>query len=145
VVIETTDGMPENVPHSGKFAVPLNLINAGGNHVIVDIGGGFYAFYAHMRPGSLAVRRGDRVATGQILGYVGNTGNSTEPHLHMHIVDRPAFLAGQGVPYAFASFKASGPSELVDETSVAMRFRNLGPLESFRDDYPADNALVAFP
>jgi hypothetical protein len=63
----------------------------------------------------------------------------------MHIVDRPDFLAGQGVPYAFANFRASGPTEVIDETSVAMRFRNLGPLQTFRDDYPANNALVSFP
>ena len=46
------DGLPENVPHSGKYAVDINFINAGDNHVVVDIGEHHYVFYAHMRPGS---------------------------------------------------------------------------------------------
>jgi murein DD-endopeptidase MepM/ murein hydrolase activator NlpD len=101
------DGLPENVPHSGKYAIDLTWQNAGGNHVVVAIGFDLFAFYAHMRPGSITVKEGDVVKVGQSLGHVGNTGSSTEPHLHFHIIDRPQFLSGQGVPYEFANFSTS--------------------------------------
>jgi hypothetical protein len=144
-VVAAMDGLPENVPHSGKYAIDLNFINAGGNHVIVDIGDQHYVFYAHMRPGSVAVKVGDHLTTGQILGHVGNTGSSTEPHLHMHIVDHPSFLAGHGIPYEFDQFSASGPPEMIPKPNDVMAFRNFGPLTPARDDYPANNAAVTFP
>jgi hypothetical protein len=143
-VIDALDGIPENVPHSGKFAVDLNVLNAGGNHVVVDIGGGHYAFYAHMKPGTVAAKVGDQVKAGQVLGQVGNTGSSTEPHLHFHIVDHPSFLAGQGIPYEFAQFSASDSPELIEKPHGEVFFRNIGPLKPFHNDYPANNAAVNF-
>jgi hypothetical protein len=104
VVTEIKDGMPQNVPNADTHAVPITLETIGGNHVIVDIGGGRFAFYAHMQPGSLRVKVGDHVNIGQVLGLVGNTGNSSEPHLHFDICDASSMLACEGLPYAFASF-----------------------------------------
>ena len=104
VVTEVKDGIPQNVPNAEEHAVPITLETIGGNHVIVDIGGGRYAFYAHMQPGSLRVKVGDHVKTGQVLGLVGNTGNSSEPHLHFDICDASSMLACEGLPYAFATF-----------------------------------------
>jgi Peptidase family M23 len=144
-VVDAMDGIPENIPHSGTYAVDINFINAGGNHVVVAIGNDRYAFYAHMRPGSVKVKIGGRVKAGQILGTVGNTGSSTEPHLHMHIVDHPSFLAGNGVPYEFASFSASGSPEIVEKPHDEMMFRNFGVLKAFNADYPATNAAVDLP
>ena len=91
------DGIPENVP--GSRAVPITLETVGGNHVILDLGGGRYAFYAHLQPGSIRVTVGDRVKRGQVLGLVGNSGNSTEPHLHFHVSDSPSPLGAEGLPY----------------------------------------------
>jgi hypothetical protein len=144
-VVEAMDGLTENTPHSGKYAVDINFVNAGGNHVVVDIGGNRYAFYAHMRPGSVKVKVGERVKAGQVLGRVGNSGSSTEPHLHMHIVDRPSFLAGNGVPYEIASFKASSSTTLIDQPHDEMFFSNFNALKPFHADYPANNAAVNFP
>ena len=67
--------------------------------MIVDLGGGRYAFYAHLQPGSLRVKLGDRVRQGQVVGLVGNSGNSTEPHLHFHLSDGNSPLGSEGVPY----------------------------------------------
>jgi biotin carboxyl carrier protein len=104
VVTEIKDGLPQNVPNADTHAVPITLETIGGNHVIVDIGGGRFAFYAHLQPGSPRVKVGDHVTTGQVLGLVGNTGNSSEPHLHFDICDASSMLACEGLPYAFASF-----------------------------------------
>jgi len=144
-VVDVLDGIPENVPHSGKIAIDINFSNAGGNHVVVSLGYGLYALYAHMRPGTLKVKLDDQVHPGTLLGRVGNSGNSTEPHLHVHIVDQPSFLAGQGVPYEFHSLTASDGVELSAEPHDRMIFGHIGPLTLSKDDYPAANAAVSFP
>ncbi|HUK30933.1 MAG TPA: M23 family metallopeptidase [Candidatus Acidoferrum sp.] len=108
VVTETKDGIPQNVPGVNSRAVPITLETIGGNHVILDLGNGIFAFYAHLQPGSLRVKVGDKVKTGQVLGLVGNSGNSTEPHLHFDICDRSSMLACEGLPYAFPQFDVQG-------------------------------------
>jgi hypothetical protein len=145
-VAAASDGAPNNIPHSGKYAVPITFDNAAGNHVVVEIGSGRgrYVLYAHMKPGSVQVKVGQSVKTGDILGYVGNTGSSTEPHLHMHIDDHPSFLGGNSVPYAFTSGTASGPTQANVSSSQAITIGNIGPQKPFKDDYPDNNALVSF-
>jgi len=145
IVVEAMDGIAENTPHSGTYAMDINFVNAGGNHVVVDIGGDRYAFYAHMRPGSVRVKIGERVKTGQVLGRVGNTGSSTEPHLHMHIVDRPSFLAANGVPDEIAAFNASRSTTLIEKPNDELFFTNFTALKRFYADYPENNAAVDFP
>jgi murein DD-endopeptidase MepM/ murein hydrolase activator NlpD len=108
VVVAVKDGIPENVPGLNSRAVPITLETVGGNHVILDIGGGRFAFYAHLQPGSIRVKTGDRVRTGQVLGLVGNSGNSTEPHLHFHISNDNSPLGSEGLPYALRSFEVEG-------------------------------------
>ena len=143
-VVRTADGEPENVPHSGKYAIAIDFNNAAGNHVVVEIAPDRYVLYAHMRPGTVTVKPGDQVRVGEILGHVGNTGSSTEPHLHMHIDDHPSFLAGNGVPYEFTEGEASGPVQADVSSPGAISFGPIGRLEPFRNDYPASNALVTF-
>ncbi|MFJ2771703.1 M23 family metallopeptidase [Streptomyces sp. NPDC087300] len=70
-----------------------------GNHVILDLGEGTYAAYAHVRRGSLKVRAGDKVVAGQELGGCGNSGNSTEPHVHFQLMDGPDLDTARGVPF----------------------------------------------
>ena len=145
-VIEVLDGLPENVPHSGKLAMDLTWQNAGGNHVVVDIGYGLFAFYAHMRPGSVAVKEGELVTEGQVLGHVGNTGSSSEPHLHFHVIDRPQFLSGQGVPYEFTRFSSSSRIDIPNaDTSVVVTFASVGAIQPVENEYPPENAALVFP
>ncbi|TDD83605.1 M23 family metallopeptidase [Actinomadura darangshiensis] len=84
---------------AGRFVV--------GNSVVLDLGDGVYAVFAHLRRGSPRVRKGDRVRAGDVLGQVGNSGNSSEPHLHFHLMDRPRPLAAAGLPFAFP-YEAGG-------------------------------------
>ncbi|HET9400909.1 MAG TPA: M23 family metallopeptidase [Candidatus Acidoferrales bacterium] len=107
-VTETKDGIPENTPGADSRAAPMTLENIAGNHVILNLGGGIYAMYAHLQPGSLKVHEGDKVRRGQALGLVGNSGNSTEPHLHFDLCDGNATLACEGLPYALQSFSVLG-------------------------------------
>ena len=102
------DGIPENVPDNEKRAVPMTLENMGGNLVVLDLGADRYAFYGHLQPGSIRVKPGERVRAGQVLGLVGNSGNSTAPHLHFHVSDRPSILEGEGLPYVIDEFWVQG-------------------------------------
>ena len=81
---------------------------AGGNHVVVKLARKRFAFYAHMQPGSVRVEEGDRVRTGQILGLLGNTGNTDAPHLHFHIMDGPSPLQSNGLPFVHPRFSGQG-------------------------------------
>jgi murein DD-endopeptidase len=111
VVTQVKDGIPQNIPGANSRAVPMTLETISGNHVIMEIGDGLYAFYAHMQPGSVRVQVGDKVRRGQVLGLLGNTGNSTEPHLHFQLCDANSDLGSEGLPYAFASFEVQGKGD----------------------------------
>ncbi|BBH70102.1 peptidase [Actinoplanes sp. OR16] len=73
-----------------------------GNHVIVQHDDGTHAAYAHLRRGSARVTAGDRVTAGQQLAEVGNTGNTSEPHLHVQLMDGPVVTAAAGIPMRWA-------------------------------------------
>jgi peptidase M23-like protein len=103
-VVEASDGMEDSPPG----ALPnLSVDQADGNHVILSLGGGRFALYAHLQPHSVKVRRQQSVRRGQLLGLVGTSGNSSEPHLHFQVMDRPSSLASDGVPYLMRQFSAS--------------------------------------
>ena len=104
IVSSTRDGIPDNVPADGSRAVEITIDNVAGNYVIVDSGDGKYFFYAHLQPGSLRVEPGVQVRRGDVLGLLGNSGNSTEPHLHFHLGDADSPLGSEGLPYVFDSF-----------------------------------------
>lgn len=139
LVTEVKDGIPQNIPGATSRAVPITLETVGGNHVIVDIGRGHYAFYAHLQPGSIRVKVGDHVKRGQVLGLVGNSGNSTEPHLHFHISDASSPLGSEGMPYELESFEIVGRcASLLGGCTRAV------PLVRHRE-MPFANELVRFP
>jgi murein DD-endopeptidase len=138
VVTQIGDGIPQNTPGAKSLAVPITLGTVGGNHVIMEIGNGLFAFYAHMQPGSLRVKVGDKVRRGQVLGLLGNTGNSTEPHLHFQICDANSELGSEGLPYAFASFEVQGKAG-VDKLSLFPG----GPVKH-EMEIPTEDEIVRF-
>lgn len=145
VVAGVKDGIPENVPLIKKRAVPITLETIGGNYVMLDIGHGRFALYAHLQPGSLKVKAGDKVRLGQVLGLLGNSGNSDAPHLHFHIVNTKSPLGGEGMPYVFKSFIMQG---VVKSTAEAVQkgFKPEANSESKRQmELPIENAVVLLP
>jgi len=130
VVTETKDGIPQNVPGLESRAVPITLETVGGNHIIVDLGHGRYALYAHLQPGSLKVKLGDHVKRGQVLALVGNSGNSIEPHLHFQLTNGNSPLGSEGIPYALESFDAKPALD--------------GPLSKHHMEIPMENEIVTF-
>ncbi len=107
-VAAVKDGVPDNTPGATSRAVPITLETVGGNHVILDLGQGRYAFYAYLQPGSLRVKVGDKVGRGQVVGLVGNSRNSTEPHLHFHFSDKNSPPSSEGLTHVFDSFEVQG-------------------------------------
>jgi Peptidase family M23 len=91
----------------GSFPLNLPIEQADGNHVVLDLGGGHYALYAHFAPHSVQVHIGQNVHRGQVLGLVGTSGNSSEPHLHFQVTDGPSTLLSDGLPYLLSKFHAT--------------------------------------
>ncbi len=102
-VVGVVDGMPEEVP--GKDPTGLRLEEYGGNHIVQDIGDGNYAFYAHLKTGSVAVQVGDELRTGQVIAALGNSGNTDAPHLHFHVMTTPDPLRSDGLPFLIKTFR----------------------------------------
>ena len=107
-VVSVVDGLPEQVPGTAPTDLPLE--EYGGNHVVQDLGGGNYAFYAHLQTGSVQVEPGDHLSTGQVLGALGNSGNSDAPHLHFHVMSTPDPLRSNGLPFVFTDFRLDSRS-----------------------------------
>ena len=107
-VVQTQNDLPDQKPGQLPDPRTITVDNVDGNHVILDLGGGVYAFYAHMIKGSVVVHKGDRVKRGQLLGKLGNSGNTSAPHLHFQLMDGPSALASQGIPYEIDSFVIAG-------------------------------------
>ncbi|MFJ1595063.1 M23 family metallopeptidase [Kitasatospora albolonga] len=95
----------------GNVRMTLGAHRIFGNHVVLDLGGGTYAAYAHVRRGSLKVRAGDRVRAGQEIGQVGNSGNTTEPHLHFQLMDHPDLHTARGIPFTWRGVGVPGGGE----------------------------------
>lgn len=104
-VVAAKDGVKDNVPKMQTF----NPSDPAGNHVFLDFGNAEFALIAHLQCGSLRVKTGDRVRRGQILGLCGNSGNTTEPHVHIHLQDRTGLFHGAvGLPLHFCKYIADG-------------------------------------
>ena len=108
-VVARINDLEEQTP--GKLPEDIPIEEADGNSVVLDLGDGFFASYAHFQPGSVRVQVGDRVQPGDVLGLVGNSGNSLAPHLHFHVMDGPSPLAAQGLPYLIDDFAVTGRGE----------------------------------
>jgi len=105
-VVAVLDDLPEQVPGESPPGLPLEQY--AGNHIVQDIGGGNYALYAHLKTGSIKVKVGDRLSSGQVIALVGNTGNTDGPHLHFHVMSTPDPLRSDGLPFVLSSFRLDG-------------------------------------
>jgi murein DD-endopeptidase MepM/ murein hydrolase activator NlpD len=132
-VVSARDGLPDNVPgHDESFhpAVPMTLETVAGNTIILDLGGGQFAYYMHLQPGSLRVKAGDRVRRGQLVARVGDSGDAREPHLHFEVTTSSKPLAGEGVPYLIDRYRCKSASD--------------GHMELRIHELPLDNSVVVF-
>ena len=132
-VVAARDGLPDNVPGHGEAfhpAVPITFETAGGNTITLDLGGGQFAHYCHLQPGSLRVKARDHVRRGQVLARVGDSGDSREPHLHFEVTTSSKLVAGEGVPYLIDRYRCRSASD--------------GPVELHIRELPLNNSVVIF-
>jgi hypothetical protein len=147
-VVKVVDGLPQQTP--GEMPQSISPEEADGNSVILDIGGGNYALYAHFQPGSIRVQEGDRVRRGDVLALVGNSGNSLAPHLHFHVMSAQLSLASNGLPYTIDSFTATGQTPGTDAFDEAesegtpLEVTPLDPVETVTQAMPLDQLVVSF-
>lgn len=114
-VIWIKDGIPDCIPPNYPDSI-YAAETALGNCILLDIGNNIVAFYAHLKPGSLRVKSGDKVKSGDLIGKLGNSGPTTGPHLHFDLRKRiiEPFTSGlnryyaQSVSYVFSSYELIG-------------------------------------
>ncbi len=106
-VIKVVDGIKDS-PFVGWFFINAMSRQAAGNHVIIKHEEGEYGFYAHLIKGSIPLKVGDKVKTGQFIGKCGFSGSTTEPHLHFHLQDTPSFYRSVGLPLKFKNVMING-------------------------------------
>lgn len=140
-VVLARDGHPENEPNA--VTAPLQTaIDYAGNVVVVALGDGVYATFEHLQPGSLRVKAGDPVEAGQVLGLLGNSGNSTGPHLHFGLIDGPDPSTANALPFAIDAYTLAGTATVDPNTggiSVA------GPASPQVGTQPLDLTVSDFP
>jgi murein DD-endopeptidase MepM/ murein hydrolase activator NlpD len=107
IVIYARNDVPNN-PRQGKppdmnwyTALHDPVMALYGNCVIIDHGNSEYSVMAHMQQGSVTVKVGDRVAAGQVIGKLGNSGSSGGPHLHYQLQSGPQLFHDQTLPFRF--------------------------------------------
>jgi hypothetical protein len=146
-VVEAVDRFPDQTPNHPR---PVGIAEADGNHLILALGDGRFAFYAHLKPGSITVRPGDHLRRGQIIAQLGNSGSSNGPHLHFQVMDRPSALAADGLPFVIDRFRFDGEIQPLDASlegainagkSIPVDRRRAG---ARRDQVPLGRAVVSF-
>jgi hypothetical protein len=146
-VTASVDQFQDQVP--GALPAGMTLAEADGNHVVLDLGDGRYVLYAHMKPGSVAVKAGEKVRRGQVIGHVGNTGNSQAPHVHIQVMDGPSTFASNGLPYVYDRFALTGIDragtpdfDRAEATGVPATITPIQPPSTHEGQLPLDLTIV---
>jgi hypothetical protein len=106
VVVTVQSGFMESKKISDHPVVPAE--KATGNYITLDIGNNRFAFYEHLKPGSIRVKAGQKIKKGEVIASLGFTGQTTGPHLHFHVANRNSPLGAEGIPFVFESFNLLG-------------------------------------
>lgn len=105
-VIEAGSGCPDSLI-LGKGQADCSAHDIRGNHILIRHSEGEYSLLAHLQPGSIGVKTGDTVKRGQIIARCGNSGNSSEPHLHFQLQDGTSFFSSAGLPIEFENISSA--------------------------------------
>lgn len=123
---------------------------AAGNSITLDLGNGSYVLYGHLKRDSMKVKEGDRVRKGQEIARLGNSGNSTGPHLHLHVTSSPSIMNGPAVPYVFDKFEVVGKARDLNAFEEAAQKGTAVTIEEsafkgmHQDELPREGVLLRF-
>jgi murein DD-endopeptidase MepM/ murein hydrolase activator NlpD len=147
-VVETLDTLPDQVPGQLPDPADITLATIDGNHVVLDLGHGIYAFYAHLQGGSVKVHVGQHVKRGTVLGLLGNSGNTSAPHLHFHLMNSPRVIGSSGLPYTIDSFGLTGQIDeqkfYSSDSLTGAWIEALNPPASQKQRFPLDLNVLTF-
>jgi murein DD-endopeptidase MepM/ murein hydrolase activator NlpD len=140
-VVYIHDGMPDEMP--SVLMVPKSKSDYGGNNVILEIAPNVFAWYAHLRQGSVAVNIGDAVKAGVPIAKLGNSGPSEGPHLHFGLLNKPDPITGRSLPFMFDSFTLDGAVDF--ETSKGDRLVIRPYARQVHSAYPLYGGIQDYP
>jgi murein DD-endopeptidase len=141
-IVAVRDDVPDPATISGRPRP--GIADASGNFVMLDIGRGRIATYEHLKQGA-PVAVGDRVKAGQVVGFLGFTGQASAPHLHFHLADRPSILGAEGQPYVVTSLTRLGQYATIESFSRREAWSPADRSETVRNSFPPPNLVVRFP
>lgn len=142
VIASTRNDFAESNTLAGYIAAPPE--NATGNYISMKIADSLYVFYEHLKPGSIKVKQGEKVKKGQVIGSIGFTGQTTGPHLHLHIANANSALGAEGIPFEFEHYYLLG--RYIDFNNfgkTAWESEDLMP-QSVMKQRPAPNSVIKF-
>jgi hypothetical protein len=140
-VVSVHDGMSDQTPF--VLMTPKSTSDYGGNNVMVEIAPKVFAWYAHLRARSIALKVGDAVKAGDAIGKLGNSGPSEGPHLHFGLLDKPDPIAGRSLPFVFDSFTLVGAVDF--DKSEGDRLVIAPESRQVRSEYPLYGGIQNFP
>jgi murein DD-endopeptidase MepM/ murein hydrolase activator NlpD len=118
----------DSLPNADITFAPNNRENPAGNYIVIQYDTNRWLFLAHLNKGKVRVEKGDRVISGDLIGFAGNSGNTSWPHLHLHIQNQPKLNASgaKGIPFRFKMAEV----------------KRWGDFERQSDFYPLRNDLI---
>ncbi len=134
----------------GELPEQLSPQSEGGNRIVLDLGDGRFAAYAHLQADSVKVRNGERVTRGQPMARAGSSGTNGGPHLHFQVMDHPSIVFADGLPFVFDAFELTGRTAPMAQMlryfdtlePVPIDTREAGPRSNAR---PRSGDVVTFP
>jgi hypothetical protein len=124
---------------------PHEIAEDAGNFVALRLHDGRYAFYEHLKPGSIRVKQGEAVVRGEVIGSLGFSGESTGPHLHFHVADGPDTLDAEGLPFSIDRFRLLGRYENIDTLGREPWQPLNDGIEADRlNEWPGSNVVIQF-
>jgi murein DD-endopeptidase MepM/ murein hydrolase activator NlpD len=140
-VAAAVDGRPNQTPNTPAVGIGSPK-DYPGNHVSLQLAPDVWAVYAHIQPGTVTVKPGEKVAKGQVIGKLGNSGNSGGPHLHFQLADGPELLNSSSLPFSLESYDLLGSVDPATVTDDDPEVKVTGPAGPQRDTYPLTYTVI---
>ena len=141
-VAAVRDGMDEPVRISQRTTHQPD--EDAGNYVVLKLPDGRFAFYEHLKKGSIRVAVGDKVTTGEVIGALGFSGESTGPHLHFHVANANSPLDAEGLPFEIRRFRVLGSYPDIAKLGTAWVPLPAGQAMEHEAEWPDANEVLTF-
>jgi murein DD-endopeptidase len=141
IVVSTRNDFPEN--HALSDQLNVSPYKASGNFISIGLENKTFAFYEHLKPGSIRVKPGQKVKKGEVIASVGFTGQSTGPHLHFHLASQNNTLYAEGIPFVFDHFLVLGSYVNFEDFGKTI-WKPAARQPTTVKEHPAPNSVIRF-